>query len=182
MDLTGKTTYPIPCPSDELEWSLEYFAEECEKEIPAIGDIDISFVNDIPSEVSDIITENEMMILEAEGMVRVSGYPQSSDDALDNYCLVKYQDGYFVLIYKTEPNTAPFANYCIIASPGVVYSTSDDSVETEPVATEPAPGTGGTEPVVAPKTVDRLALIAGALVVSLTLCAAAFTVVKEKSR
>ena len=60
--------------------------------------------------------------------------------------------------------------------------TEPAPVETEPVATEPAPGTGGTEPVVAPKTVDRLALIAGVFVISLAICAAAFTVVKEKKR
>lgn len=65
----------------------------------------------------------------------------------------------------------------------VIYGTGGyQDLDASPTEAESAPGTGGTEEVTAPKTVDRIALIAAGIVVSLTVCAALFTVVKEKSR
>lgn len=175
--------YPVPCIAHKDDSGYSF---DCKELIPAIGDIEISFVEEIPPEISEIITDEEIRILEEEGMVRVSGYPQSTDGLLDNCVITKTSvgivtpsEGYYVLIYKTELGMVPYAVHYAGTWPGGVSPT-----ETEPAPdeTEKLPGTGGSEPVAAPKTVDNLALITAVLALSLTACAAVFTVVKEKSR
>ena len=71
-----------------------------------------------------------------------------------------------------------------IVEPGINPPVQTDSIPVEPAPdkTEELPGTGGSEPVAAPKTADPIAVITAVLALSLTACAAVFTVVKEKSR
>ena len=175
--------YPVPFSS---YLTLEEYSALCKEIIPAIGDIEISFVEEIPSEISEIITDDEIRILDEENMVRVSGYPQNTDGLLDNCCLARATmnvlnpiEGYFVLVFKTEIGMVPYAVHYHGTYPGGVSPTE---TEPTPVETEKLPGTGTTEPVAAPKTADRIAVITAVLALSLTACAAVFTVVKEKSR
>ena len=144
---------------------------------------------------NDVYVERELdidnMVFQKEG-----GSYTGEDGVIHCVFVRKMLDGRIAIVYYDLKQTAdhdPDATAILtndameVGWDNLGFSESDVEtepapVETEPVATEPAPGTGGTEPVVAPKTVDRLALIAGVFVISLAICAAAFTVVKEKKR
>ena len=111
-----------------------------------------------------------------------TGRNQENSDYQD-YCFITrtYEGKIKVITFTADRSAYPGMG---IIEPGInpPVQTETEPVEPAPDETEKLPGTGTTEPVAAPKTVDRLALIIAGLVLSLTACAAVSTVVKEKSR
>ena len=165
------------------------YLETLKDNLPALGEIELEFYDEVPADLFEMLTDQEKRAIDLGFYTPVSNYPQTGSEYKDNCEVVKVKDGVYVVVYQTDLFHEP--EYVMISTEDDNHSetilnepteTEPAPAETEPVATEPAPGTGGTEPVTAPQTADRLALISGILVISLVLCAAVFTVMKEKSR
>ena len=152
----------------------------------------------IPLIANDINEKREHAIrtgdADSDKIITGEEFAERLRDSLEIGCFIRIsagEDGYVIIRRSNEQFEVIKGKPINVIWDGDGTSIETVPVETEPVVTEPvetepvetdAPGTGGTEPVVAPKTVDRLALIAGVFVISLAICAAAFTVVKAKKR
>ncbi len=198
-----------PFPSDEVldEWKCVDFDGQPE----SVGTFD-EIPDDYLSLIAEYINEEREHAIQtgdADPDVIISGeeFAERFNDSFEVGCLMRFivRGDLYVIIRRYDGKFEIWrGNFIpIIDDADDLESTSAETetepietepvesepVETTPAATESAPvetdaavGSGGNEPVTAPQTADRLALISGILVISLVLCAAVFTVVKEKSR